>query len=88
MSKKSKKRRVSNAKSIASHKSHAPSSSNTKNVAAAPPAQPGSRTSTMRSQSSFEFNPDYTYVKNDLRRIGIMAGSFFVILIALSFFLR
>lgn len=35
-----------------------------------------------------EFNPDYTYVKQDLKRIGILAGSFFVILAVLSFFLR
>ena len=35
-----------------------------------------------------EFNPDYTHVKRDLTRIGILAGSFFVILIVLSFFLR
>jgi len=35
-----------------------------------------------------EFNPDYTYVKKDLARIGILAGSFFVILVVLSFFLR
>jgi len=32
-----------------------------------------------------EFNPDYTNVKNDLKRIGVLAGVFFVILIALSF---
>lgn len=35
-----------------------------------------------------EFNPDYSYVKKDLTRIGILAGSFFVILVVLSFFLR
>jgi hypothetical protein len=35
-----------------------------------------------------EFNPDYTYIKSDLKRIGVLAGSFIVILIALSFFLR
>jgi len=35
-----------------------------------------------------EFNPDYSHVKRDLKRIGILAGSFFVILVALSFFLR
>ena len=35
-----------------------------------------------------EFNPDYTHVKRDLTRIGILAGSFFGILIVLSFFLR
>ncbi|NLG71587.1 MAG: hypothetical protein GX495_06050 [Chloroflexi bacterium] len=34
-----------------------------------------------------EFNPDYTYVKKDLRRIGILAGSFFAVLIVLSFIL-
>ena len=32
-----------------------------------------------------EFNPDYSYVKNDLKRIGILAGSFFLILVALAF---
>lgn len=35
-----------------------------------------------------EFNPDYSYVIKDLRRIGLLAGTFFIILIALSFFLR
>lgn len=35
-----------------------------------------------------EFNPDYTYVKRDLGRIGILAGTFFVVLVVLSFFLR
>lgn len=40
------------------------------------------------SSRSTEFNPDYTHVKKDLRRIGILAGSFFVILVALSFFLN
>lgn len=35
-----------------------------------------------------EFNPDYTYVKKDLAKIGIMAGTFITILVILSFFLR
>ncbi len=34
------------------------------------------------------FNPDYSYVAKDLRRIGILAGSFVTILVVLSFFLR
>jgi hypothetical protein len=34
-----------------------------------------------------DFNPDYTYVIHDLRRIGILAGSFLAILIILSFIL-
>ena len=38
--------------------------------------------------SDREFNPDYSYVKKDLKRIGTLAGSFLVILIALSFILK
>ena len=44
--------------------------------------------STPTASRSTEFNPDYTHVKRDLSRIGVLAGSFFVILIALSFFLK
>jgi len=36
----------------------------------------------------FEFNPDYSYVVKDLRTIGVMAGSFVLILVVLSFFLN
>ncbi len=35
-----------------------------------------------------EFNPDYSLVKKDLKRIGALAGFFVVVLIVLSFFLR
>ncbi len=35
-----------------------------------------------------EFKPDYGYVIRDLKRIGILAGSFFAILIVLSFILK
>lgn len=35
-----------------------------------------------------DFNPDYSSVIKDLKRIGILAGTFFMILIALSFVLR
>jgi hypothetical protein len=38
--------------------------------------------------SAAEFNPDYSAVKKDLKRIGTLAGTFFVILVVLSFFLR
>ena len=38
--------------------------------------------------SEREFNPDYSPVIKDLKRIGILAGTFFMILIGLSFFLR
>jgi hypothetical protein len=35
-----------------------------------------------------EFNPDYTQIKRDLARIGTLAGVFFALLIALSFFIK
>jgi hypothetical protein len=35
-----------------------------------------------------EFNPDYTNTKKDLGRIGILAGTFFIVLIVLSFFIK
>ncbi len=40
------------------------------------------------SPTRSEFNPDYTYVKKDLARIGTLAGFFIVVLVVLSFFLR
>ncbi|MBE0408614.1 MAG: hypothetical protein IBX69_02655 [Anaerolineales bacterium] len=51
-------------------------------------SQISATTSTAKRIMGREFNPDYTYVINDLRRIGILAGSFFVVLVVLSFFLR
>jgi len=35
-----------------------------------------------------EFNPDYSNVIKDLRRIGMLAGTFIVLLVVLSFFLN
>lgn len=40
------------------------------------------------SPSRTEFNPDYSYVKRDLARIGTLAGFFITVLVVLSFFLR
>ena len=34
------------------------------------------------------FNPDYHYVIKDLRRVGILAGSFVIILVALAIYLH
>jgi len=39
------------------------------------------------SRTEEEFNPDYTEIKNDLKRIGTLAGMFLAILIVLSFVL-
>lgn len=35
-----------------------------------------------------EFNPDYSQTIKDLKRIGLLASSFFIILVTLAFFLR
>ncbi|HVM72705.1 MAG TPA: hypothetical protein VMT91_13165 [Anaerolineales bacterium] len=35
---------------------------------------------------SVEFNPDYTTTKHELRRIGILAGSFILVLIVMAIF--
>ena len=55
-------------------------------------AKKNRRTTTTVSMASSptraEFNPDYTYVKRDLRRIGTLAGFFISVLVILSFFLR
>jgi hypothetical protein len=55
-------------------------------------AKKNRRTTTSVSMASSsartEFNPDYTYVKRDLTRIGTLAGFFIVVLVVLSFFLR
>jgi hypothetical protein len=39
-------------------------------------------------RTSQDFNPDYSHVYRDLKRIGTLAGFFVVLLIVLSFVLR
>ncbi|MCK4692758.1 MAG: hypothetical protein KAS19_09325 [Anaerolineales bacterium] len=39
-------------------------------------------------QGSYDFDPDYSYVVKDLKRIGVLAGSSIILLIVISFFLR
>jgi len=56
-----------------------------RSAAPAPTAQP---VSSSRPGSSSEFNPDYSYVISDLKRIGLLAISFTVVLIVLSFILK
>lgn len=46
-----------------------------------------SNASSKASRAEREFNPDYTEIKNDLKRIGTLAGIFLAILIALSLIL-
>jgi hypothetical protein len=64
-------------------------------VSAAPRAEVAAKGPTYTPTSSLrrvgvgaEFKPDYSRVFYDLKRIGVLAGSFFAILIVLSFFLR
>ncbi len=54
---------------------------------AAPTTSFAPRTFNRKATTTTEFNPDYTYVVKDLKRIGMLAGSFFVLLIARSFIL-
>lgn len=42
----------------------------------------------MSRSSEREFNPDYSHTIKDLKRIGMLASGFLVVLIVLSFFLR
>jgi|WetSurMetagenome_2_1015567.scaffolds.fasta_scaffold162791_2 hypothetical protein len=49
---------------------------------------PSMAPSPARSNAVVEFNPDYSYVIHDLKKIGIMGGSFIAILIVLSFILK
>lgn len=60
------------------------------NVSTTSPQPSGTTSSraTSASSGSEPFNPDYSYVKKDLRRIGILAGVFLSFLVILSFFLR
>ncbi|NTV36776.1 MAG: hypothetical protein HGA53_07470 [Anaerolineaceae bacterium] len=51
---------------------------------AARPAASSSRA----SNATVEFKPDYSQTKKDLKRIGILAGTFVSLLVILSFFLR
>lgn len=53
---------------------------------AAEPAPAFSGIQRKSGSSSNEFNPDYSSVKRELRRIGTLAGFFLLVLIVLSLF--
>jgi len=50
--------------------------------------QPSRPASSQRPRDRSGFNPDYSYVFKDLRRIARLAGGLIALLILLSFFLR
>ena len=49
---------------------------------------PTAATNPVSPRSTSDFNPDYSYVIQDLKRIGILAVSFTGILVILSFILN
>ena len=51
-------------------------------------APPSTGAAKARRRSEPEFNPDYSYVIKDLKRIGALAGTFIVFLFVLAFFLN
>ena len=57
-------------------------------VRQSPQTSDQNRKSVSTQSSRDDFNPDYSYVIKDLRRIGILAGTFLSILVILAFFLR
>ena len=60
-----------------------------KRRAEAQPAADQSQTTRSRGRTyGREFNPDYSQTIKDLKRIGALAGTFFVILIGLAIYLR
>ena len=62
----------------------------TPNLPQAVIAQAGTKQASMGAETAkqSDFNPDYSHVVRDLRRIGILAGSFIIILIVLSIILN
>lgn len=41
-----------------------------------------------RPTPSADFQPDYSHIRGDLRRIGLIAGAFVVLLVLASFFVK
>jgi len=41
-----------------------------------------------RHSGAADFQPDYSYIRADLRRIGLIAGTFVALLLLASFFVR
>lgn len=56
--------------------------------ATTPQASASGTGSISRRATASDFNPDYTPIIRDLKRIGTLAGTFFVVLIILSFILN
>jgi hypothetical protein len=48
---------------------------------------PGAAGKTRRVKGDSDFNPDYSYIMKDLRRIAVLAASFIGLLLVLSFLL-
>ena len=83
MAKKQKRKVASNRPAVQ------PRSEPAESPAASPVASRSAASSAVsRSSYSQEFNPDYSLVVQDLKKIGILAVTFISLLVILSFFLR
>ncbi len=69
------------------HKRQSRRASTTTARTAAQSTSPTPSSGVVKSAES-EFRPDYSQTIKDLKRIGTLAGTFFAILVILSFFLR
>ncbi len=49
---------------------------------------PGAPAPAVRPTRESGFNPDYTYVRKDLRRIGLLAGTFILLMVVAALLLR
>ena len=50
--------------------------------------RPTPTVSVSNQPQKYEFNPDYSMIKKDLTRIGVLAGFFITVLVVLSFILK
>jgi hypothetical protein len=87
MSKK-QKRQVSRTAAPVVREHTEPTSRISEERVAAPAASSRYPVNSSRMPLTTEFNPDYTHVIRDLKGIGVLAGSFIVILVALSFIIK
>jgi hypothetical protein len=85
MSKKQKKQISRSNGAVVAEKS-APNAST--RVTERKPVSTFSPSSSSKSFMTTDFNPDYSYVVSDLKRIGILAASFIIALVVLSYFLH
>jgi hypothetical protein len=86
--KKPKKLRTPNVPSAQMALASAPMPPPAVRSAGQPLPSPARQMRAVPAAATAQANFDYTYVRKDLGRIGVLAGSFIVILVVLSFFIH